>query len=107
MKHITMTAFAAGLGLTGMAQAQDEVNLQLQWVTQAQFAGYYVALENGYYDEENLDVNIMPGGPDIAPPQVLAGGAADVMLNWMPSALAAREPGCRWSTSPSPSCARA
>jgi NitT/TauT family transport system substrate-binding protein len=93
MKHITMTAFAAGLGLTGMAQAQDEVNLQLQWVTQAQFAGYYVALENGYYDEENLDVNIMPGGPDIAPPQVLAGGAADVMLNWMPSALAAREAG--------------
>jgi hypothetical protein len=69
------------------------VNLQLQWVTQAQFAGYYVALENGYYDEENLDVNIMPGGPDIAPPQVLAGGAADVMLNWMPSALAAREAG--------------
>jgi NitT/TauT family transport system substrate-binding protein len=82
------------------------VNLQLQWVTQAQFAGYYVALENGYYDEENLDVNIMPGGPDIAPPQVLAGGAADVMLNWMPSALAAREAGLPWSTSPSPSCAR-
>ena len=52
MKRITMTAFAAGLGLTGMAQAQDTVNLQLQWVTQAQFAGYYVALENGYYDEE-------------------------------------------------------
>jgi NitT/TauT family transport system substrate-binding protein len=52
-----------------------------------------VALENGYYEEEGLDVTIQPGGPDIAPPQVLAGGGADVMLNWMPSALAARERG--------------
>lgn len=84
----------AVLALTaGAAQAQDEVRLQLQWVTQAQFAGYYVALENGFYDDENLDVTILPGGPDIAPPQVLAGGGADVMLNWMPSALAARERG--------------
>ncbi|MEM7269201.1 MAG: ABC transporter substrate-binding protein, partial [Pseudomonadota bacterium] len=52
-----------------------------------------VALENGYYEDEGLAVNIIPGGPDIAPPQVLAGGGADVMLNWMPSALAARERG--------------
>jgi len=73
--------------------AQDEVRLQLQWVTQAQFAGYYVALDQGFYDEEGLAVTILPGGPDIAPPQVLAGGGADVMLNWMPSALAARERG--------------
>ncbi|MEL6202793.1 MAG: ABC transporter substrate-binding protein, partial [Pseudomonadota bacterium] len=43
--------------------------------------------------EEDLNVTIRPGGPDIAPPQVLAGGGADVMLNWMPSALAARERG--------------
>jgi hypothetical protein len=76
-----------------MAQAQDEVTLQLKWVTQAQFAGYYVALENGYYEEENLDVTIKPGGPDIAPPQVIAGGGADVTVEWMPSALAARERG--------------
>ena len=46
----------------------------MQWVTQAQFAGYYVALDKGYYDAEDLDVSILPGGPDIAPPQVLAGG---------------------------------
>ncbi|MBL4627574.1 MAG: ABC transporter substrate-binding protein [Roseicyclus sp.] len=94
-KHLTF-AGAALLASGGFALADghvDEVNLQLQWVTQAQFAGYYVALENGYYDEENLDVNIIPGGPDIAPPQVLAGGGADIMLNWMPSALAARENG--------------
>ncbi|MFQ6550003.1 ABC transporter substrate-binding protein [Aestuariibius sp. 2305UL40-4] len=88
-----MTTAAVLLGFGGAAQAQDEVRLQLQWVTQAQFAGYYVALENGYYEEEGLDVTILPGGPDIAPPQVLAGGGADVMLNWMPSALAAREKG--------------
>ena len=75
------------------ALAQDAVTLQLQWVTQAQFAGYYVAKDLGYYEEEDLDVTILPGGPDIAPPQVLAGGGADAMLNWMPSALAAREKG--------------
>ena len=93
------TLMGAGLALTmgaGSAFAGshlEEVRLQLQWVTQAQFAGYYVALEKGYYEEEGLDVTILPGGPDIAPPQVLAGGGADVMLNWMPSALAAREKG--------------
>ena len=76
-----------------VAQAADKLALQLQWVTQAQFAGYYVALDKGYYKDENLDVTIKPGGPDIAPPQVLAGGGADLMLNWMPSALAAREKG--------------
>ncbi|WJY21409.1 ABC transporter substrate-binding protein [Fontisubflavum oceani] len=91
MKKLMTSALALGLA-TGAAAA-DEVTLQLQWVTQAQFAGYYVALENGYYDDEGLDVTIQPGGPDIAPPQVLAGGGADVMLNWMPSALAARERG--------------
>ncbi len=92
MKKTLIPAIALGLAATA-AQAQDEVRLQLQWVTQSQFAGYYVALENGYYEEENLDVTILPGGPDIAPPQVLAGGGADAMLNWMPSALAARERG--------------
>ena len=62
-------------------------------MTQAQFAGYYVALDKGFYAAEDLNVTILPGGPDIAPPQVLAGGGADAMLNWMPSALAAREKG--------------
>ena len=95
MKKLMMAAaLAAGLG--GMAHADahaNDVTLQLQWVTQSQFAGYYVALDQGYYEEEGLNVTILPGGPDIAPPQVLAGGGADVMLNWMPSALAAREKG--------------
>lgn len=93
-KLMIAAAFAAGFG--GMAHADghaNDVTLQLQWVTQSQFAGYYVALDQGYYEEEGLNVTILPGGPDIAPPQVLAGGGADVMLNWMPSALAAREKG--------------
>lgn len=91
MEKIMMSALA--LMVATAAHAADEVKLQLQWVTQAQFAGYYVALDKGYYSAEDLDVTILSGGPDIAPPQVLAGGGADVMLNWMPSALAAREKG--------------
>ena len=92
---LSASATALSLAATTTAHAQDldELTLQLQWVTQGQFAGYYVAQDKGYYEEEGLDVSILPGGPDIAPPQVLAGGGADVMLNWMPSALAAREKG--------------
>ena len=76
-------AGAASLALCGapalagsqlMGSPLDEITLQLKWVTQAQFAGYYVALEKGFYEDENLDVTIKPGGPDIAPTQVIAGG---------------------------------
>jgi NitT/TauT family transport system substrate-binding protein len=88
-----MAACAASFALPAVADEANEVTLQLQWVTQSQFAGYYVAQDKGFYTEEGLDVTILPGGPDIAPPQVLAGGGADAMLNWMPSALAAREKG--------------
>ena len=79
--------------MVSTAFAADKVTIQLKWVTQAQFAGYYVAKDKGFYDAEGLDVTIKPGGPDIAPAQVLAGGGADVMVDWMPSALAAREKG--------------
>jgi NitT/TauT family transport system substrate-binding protein len=67
--------------------------VQLKWVTQAQFAGYYVAAAKGLYKDAGLDVTINPGGPDVAPPQVIAGGGADVVIDWMPSALASREKG--------------
>ncbi|MGC9371062.1 MAG: ABC transporter substrate-binding protein [Paracoccaceae bacterium] len=94
MNKLLTTTLAGGLALmAGGAQAADDLTLQLKWVTQAQFAGYYVALENGFYEDEDLDVTIKPGGPDIAPTQVVAGGGADVMIDWMPSALAAREKG--------------
>ena len=91
-----MTALSLGLGAAGAAggaSAADEITLQLKWVTQAQFAGYYVAAEKGFYDEAGLEVTINPGGPDISPPQVIAGGGADVIIDWMPSALASREKG--------------
>ena len=80
-------------GLAFAAHAADKVTIQLKWVTQAQFAGYYVAQEKGYYKAEGLDVTIKPGGPDISTPQVIAGGGADVIVDWMPSALASREKG--------------
>ena len=92
MKKLLTGAFLAAFAAGG-AQAADDVTLQLKWVTQAQFAGYYVAKAKGFYDEEGLNVTIKPGGPDIAPSQVIAGGGADVVIDWMPSALAAREKG--------------
>ncbi|MGR3198779.1 MAG: ABC transporter substrate-binding protein [Paracoccus sp. (in: a-proteobacteria)] len=91
MKRLMISAATLAL-LSGAAQA-GELTLQLKWVTQAQFAGYYVAQEKGFYEEEGVDVTILPGGPDIAPTQVLAGGGADVIVEWMPAALAAREKG--------------
>ena len=94
MKRALIAGVAFGLGLgVAAAQAQDKVTLQLKWVTQAQFAGYYIAKDKGFYKEVGLDVDIKPGGPDIAPPQVIAGGGADVIVDWMPSALASREKG--------------
>ena len=92
MKRLMLAAMFAALG-AGAASAADSVKLQLKWVTQAQFAGYYVAAAKGYYTEENLDVTILPGGPDIAPEQVIAGGGADVITTWMAAGLAARERG--------------
>lgn len=80
-------------GAMGGARAAEPVTLQLKWVPQAQFAGYYVAQAKGFYKDAGLDVTIKPGGPDVAPPQVIAGGGADVVVDWMPSALAAREKG--------------
>ncbi|MEM7256631.1 MAG: ABC transporter substrate-binding protein [Pseudomonadota bacterium] len=94
MKKLLVTSIAATLGMfAGTLSAADDFTLQLKWVTQAQFAGYYVAKDKGFYDEEDLNVTIKPGGPDIAPPQVIAGGGADVIVDWMPSALASREKG--------------
>ena len=94
MKNVLIAASAVVASLAATtAQAQDKFTIQLQWVTQAQFAGYYVAKDKGVYDAAGLDVTIKSGGPDIAPPQILAGGGADIMVNWMPSALSAREKG--------------
>ena len=91
-----ISSLIAGLTLaasSSLLHAADDVTLQLKWVTQAQFAGYFVAQDHGFYEAENLNVTINPGGPDVSPPQVIAGGGADVVIDWMPSALASREKG--------------
>ena len=93
-KSLFVFAGLAALSAASAAQAADnKVTLQLKWVAHAQFAGYYVAKDKGFYKDEGLDVTIKPGGPDIAPEQVIAGGGADVIVDWMPAALAAREKG--------------
>ncbi|MGQ0847597.1 MAG: ABC transporter substrate-binding protein [Actinomycetota bacterium] len=69
------------------------VRLQLQWVTQAQFAGYFAAIEQGFYTDEGLDVTILEGAVDIVPQQVLASGGAEFGLAWVPKALVSREEG--------------
>ncbi len=71
----------------------DEVKIVLQWVVQAQFAGYYVALEQGFYEDENLSVEIQPGGPDILPVQLVAAGAAELAVQPFAVLLSARDQG--------------
>jgi NitT/TauT family transport system substrate-binding protein len=94
---LTLVVLIALVGSAcGQRQASAEkakVRLQLKWVTQAQFAGYYAAKEKGYYDQENLDVTIIPGGPDIVPEQVVAGGGAEFGIDWLPSLLSSRDQG--------------
>jgi NitT/TauT family transport system substrate-binding protein len=93
MRRFLLATFAALTFTAGQAKADDSITLQLKWVADAQFAGYYVAAAKGFYKAEGLDVTIKPGGPDVNPDQVLAGGGADVVVDWMPSALAARQKG--------------
>ena len=77
----------------GTCESTTPVKLQLQWFTQAQFAGYFAAIEEGYYAAQCLDVSIVEGGVDIVPQQQLADGAVDFALSWVPKALASREAG--------------
>jgi len=94
MKNVIGGLLVSALALsTAPAFAADALTLQLKWVTQAQFAGYLVAESKGFYDEEDLDITILPGGPNIAPEQVIAGGGADIIVTWMAAGMAARETG--------------
>ena len=76
-------------------KAATKVTLQLKWVTQAQFAGYYAALEKGYYDKAGLDVTIKVGGPSITPETVVAGKRAEFGIDWLPNLFATREKGSK------------
>ncbi|MCR6635765.1 ABC transporter substrate-binding protein [Devosia sp.] len=95
MKTFITGLLAGTMALAAMpsAFAADALTLQLKWVTQAQFAGYLVAEAKGFYDEEDIDLTILPGGPNIAPEQVIAGGGADIIVTWMAAGMAARESG--------------
>ncbi|MCB5205201.1 ABC transporter substrate-binding protein [Neorhizobium sp. T786] len=94
MRNILIALMAGAMSLAAaQAMAAEKVVLQLKWVAQGQFGGYYVAKDKGFYEEEGLDVEIKAGGPDIAPEQVIAGGGADVIVAWMGGALVAREKG--------------
>jgi NitT/TauT family transport system substrate-binding protein len=77
------------------SQKLTKLTFQLKWVTQAQFAGYYAAAAKGYYKKAGLDVNIRVGGPDIIPEQVVAGGQAQLGLDWLPSLMSARDQGTK------------
>jgi NitT/TauT family transport system substrate-binding protein len=78
---------------TEAPQEAASIRLQLQWVAQSQFAGYYAAKAEGYYEDEGLDVTILEGAPDITPQQVCANGGAEVCIAWTPKALQSREQG--------------
>src|SRR2546426_9905215 len=87
------TACGGGTGGGGGGGALTKVRLQLQWVAQSQFAGYYAAAAKGYYKDAGLDVEIKLGGPDIVPQQVVASDAAEFGIAWVPKVLASREAG--------------
>ena len=96
------TAAPSGSTATGSSEAPDvttgvlkPVKLQLQWFTQAQFAGYFAALEKGFYRDEGLDVQILEGGVDIVPQTVLAQGNADFAIAWVPEGPAVARAGRR------------
>ena len=93
MKTCAVAALAAVAFSATASAADNKVTVQLKWVAQAQFAGYFVAKDKGLYEKAGLDVTVKPGGPDIAPEQVIAAGGADVIVDWMPAALAARDKG--------------
>ncbi|MEO1057131.1 MAG: ABC transporter substrate-binding protein [Actinomycetota bacterium] len=84
---------AADGGSDAACETVDSVSLQLQWFTQAQFAGYYAAQDQGFYEDFCLEVDIVEGGVEIVPQTQLANGDVDFALAWVPKALASREAG--------------
>ncbi len=99
---VVVAAVALGLWAGfGTAKAQpkaaklDKVTLQLKWVTQSQFAGYYAAVAKGYYKAFGLDVSLKVGGPSITPEVVVASGQAQIGVDWLPSLLATRDTGTK------------
>ncbi|MEP7284237.1 MAG: ABC transporter substrate-binding protein [Chloroflexota bacterium] len=94
---LVLVALVSAAAIPAGVKAQDmpKIRLQSKWVVQAQFAGYYAAAAKGYYKDAGLDVTILPGGPDIAPEQVVASGGAEFGIDWLPSLLNSREQGAK------------
>jgi NitT/TauT family transport system substrate-binding protein len=90
---MVVVAACSSTGGSPSAAALIPVKLQLQWFPQAQFAGYYAAVDQGFYKAEGLDVTVLPGGVDIVPATVVAGGNAEFGISWVPKMLASRESG--------------
>lgn len=84
---------SAGEETTETAGELTPIKLQLQWVAQAQFAGYYAAVDQGFYEDEGLDVTIQEGGADIVPIDSLAAGEVDYAISWVPKVLGSIEQG--------------
>jgi NitT/TauT family transport system substrate-binding protein len=81
-----------GGGGDGDFEPLTSIKLQLQWLPQAQFAGYYVAQEQGYFEEEGFDeVEIIPSGGDIVPQDALVAGDVDFAIAWVPKVLGTLE----------------
>jgi len=94
LRALTATLAVLVLVTSACAAEDDEltpINLQLQWVAQAQFAGYYAAVDQGFYEDEGLDVTILEGAVEIVPQQVVATGGAEFGLAWVPKALVSNE----------------
>jgi NitT/TauT family transport system substrate-binding protein len=90
---MALAAACSGSTAPGASTALTPIRLQLQWFPQAQFAGYFAALEKGYYRDEGFDVKIIPGAVEIVPATVVAGGQAEFGISWVPRMLAPRESG--------------
>ncbi|MEO1668119.1 MAG: ABC transporter substrate-binding protein [Chloroflexota bacterium] len=88
---VIMLAALASVGVS--AQDLTPVSLQLQWVAQSQFAGYYAAVAEGFYEDEGLDVTILEGAVEIVPQQVVAAGDAEFGIAWVPKVLESNEAG--------------
>ena len=84
---------AGGGGGGGDCNTSNDVKLQLQWLPQAQFAGYFAAVDQGFFEDEGLDVEIIPSGGDIVPQDALAAGDADYAIAWVPKVLGSIEQG--------------
>jgi len=90
---VVLVAACSSSGGSASSAALTPVKFQLQWVAQSQFAGYYAAIDQGYYKDQGLDVSLLLGGPNINNVQVVATGGADIGTAWLPNMLQSREGG--------------